>query len=58
MTFKLQLTTLRLERRRVCPLAFKLALCCRRQMTIALRAGGEQMNYFGQADDAQGPAAR
>jgi len=27
-------------------------------MTIALRAGGEQMNYFGQAEDAQGPAAR
>lgn len=38
--------------------AFKLGLCCRRQMTIALRAGGEEMNYFGQADDAQGLAAR
>jgi hypothetical protein len=39
-------------------MTFKLALSCRAQMTISLRVSGEQMNYFGQADDAPVAVAR
>jgi len=39
-------------------MVFTLASWCRAQMTIALRVGGEQMNYLGQPWRARAAAAR